>query len=560
MWAETFPRNTTIEFLINSADDKNVLKVCRPCLNGNKDEPASSLCRTCLECLCKGYTDHHKKLTFTKYHEVVPLDEVNKPFYPDTKEHYCKKHDFRCLELFCFDHDTPCCALCSIREHKTCKMDSIENVFEKIENGNESQQMLFEIDRVESHLKRLKEIQKEKQTQLEDKADKIRDETNKLRQEINETLDKLEHELHEDLAQNIKSTQKAIDGNMETFSDLLDLCNHCKEFLTSANKKYCNPGYVGGFHKIKIHLKRLKRAKLYIKDTEISATFPKVLKKIKKSKPSASLAVKEKLITLNNLDFQSVPRGIAQVEKRVLDIVNDDVVINDILFFEKDTDLLGFVDDKTGLICDTSRESRKSVVFRFTILRAVIIKTYIYAISDKGNLYALEIRHDNTIFTYTKFNITRRCFGISVFQESLVVGCVNAILHMDTNGNERKTIPAKDSVVEIVSLTSGNNIYISKSSINPERTVKAIDKHGQELWQYKHSELKYPMGLTKDYMENIYIAGFSSHNIHMISSAGYALKIFEQITFPSRMIIRKESNDEVFVVSDWKSIKQVKLI
>lgn len=88
---------------------------------------------------------------------------------------------------------------------------------------------------------------------------------------------------------------------------------------------------------------------------------------------------------------------------------------------------------------------------------------------------------------------------------------------MDTNGNERKTI-------------------------------------------YKHSELKYPMGLTKDYMENIYIAGFSSHNIHMISSAGYALKIFERITFPSRMIIRKESNDEVFVVSDWKSIKQVKLI
>lgn len=307
-------------------------------------------------------------------------------------------------------------------------------------------------------------------------------------------------------------------------------------------------------------MKRLKRAKLYIKDTEISATFPKVLKKIKKSKPSASLAVKEKLITLNNLDFQSVPRGIAQVEKRVLDIVNDDVVINDILFFEKDTDLLGFVDDKTGLICDTSGESRKSVVFRFTILRAVIIKTYIYAISDKGNLYALEIRHDNTTFTYTKFNITRRCFGISVFQESLVVGCVNAILHMDTNGNERKTIPAKDSVVEIVSLTSGNNIYISKSSINPERTVKAIDEYGQELWQYKHSELKYPMGLTKDYMENIYIAGFSSHNIHMISSAGYALKIFEQITFPSRMIIRKESNDEVFVVSDWKSIKQVKLI
>lgn len=91
-------------------------------------------------------------------------------------------------------------------------------------------------------------------------------------------------------------------------------------------------------------------------------------------------------------------------------------------------------------------------------------------------------------------------------------------------------------------------------------TVIAVDGHGQELWKYEHSELKRPWGLTKDFVENIYIAGNFSNNIHMLSSAGYALKIFEQISLPSRMILRKESNDEFYVVSASTSVKQVKLI
>nr|XP_034308490.1 tripartite motif-containing protein 45-like [Crassostrea gigas] len=440
LWAKTFPKNETIEFLIHSADDENVLKFCKPCLNGNKEETASTLCKSCMECLCEGCTDHHKRLTITKDHEVVPLDEIHKPSYLETEEHNCNEHNLRYLDLFCFDHDTPCCSVCSITDHKTCKMDTIKTVFDKIEKENESQQMLSEICRAESHLKKLKEIQKEKQTKIEDKADEIRDETNKLRQEINETLDRLEHKLHENLAKNMKLTQKAIDENMETLSDLLNLSNHCKEFLTSATKRTCSPGYVGEFHKIKKQLKRLRSAKLYIKDAEISATFPNFLKTIRSSKQSASLTVKENPISLINLEFQSVPKGVVKVEKNVLDILKDDAAINDILFYENNTDILVFVDDKTGVVCDLSGVCHKSVDFRFTILRAVLIRKKIYAVTDKGNLYYLEIPQNNTTCKCTKINIT---FAVSVFQESLVVGCVNAIVHMDTNGNERKNIPTE---------------------------------------------------------------------------------------------------------------------
>lgn len=559
-WAKTFPKNATIEFMIQSNDEEG-LKLCKPCLNDNKEKPASTLCRSCMECLCEGCTDFHKKLTITKDHEVIPLDEINKCVYLQTGEKYCNKHDFKDLDLFCFDHETPCCSVCSVTEHKTCKMDTIQKAFENIEQENEIQQMVSEIDRVANHYQKLKEVQKDKQTKIEDKADEIRDKTNKIRQEINETLDRFQHKLLEDLAEGMKSSRKAIERNMETFSDLFDLSNHCKAFLTNPNKKSCNSGYVGGFHQIKKQLKRLKSAKLSIKDTEITATFSSVLEEVKSRKKLASLTVNEKPISLSILEFPSIPKGIAQGEKKVLDILNKNgAKINEIFLFENDADLLVCVDDKTNLVCNTSGFCRKSLNSTFTILHAVMIRTKIYAVSDKKNLYAIEYLENSITYPCMKFNISRQCSAVSVFQGSLVVGCTNAILHIDTNGKEQKSIPAEGRVVDLISLNIGNIIYIGRTAMNSMRTVRAIDSNGRELWKYEHSELKRPWGLTKDFVENIYITGYSSNNIHMLSSAGYALKIFEQIPYPSRMILRKESNDEFYVVSASTSVKQVKLI
>lgn len=189
-----------------------------------------------------------------------------------------------------------------------------------------------------------------------------------------------------------------------------------------------------------------------------------------------------------------------------------------------------------------------------------MIRTKIYAVNDRTDLYAIEYLENSITYPCIKFNISRRCSAVSVFQESLVVGCINAILHIDTNGKEQKSIPAEVRVVDVISLNIGNIIYIGRLTMNGLRTVRAIDYNGRELWKYEHSELKRPCGLTKDFVENIYITGYSSNNIHMLSSTGYALKVFEQIPHPSRMILRKESNDEFYLVSASSSVKRVKLI
>lgn len=58
--------------------------------------------------------------------------------------------------------------------------------------------MFLEIDYVENYLKRLKEIQNEKERKIEDKVDEIKEKIIKIRQEINEILDRFEYKLFED--------------------------------------------------------------------------------------------------------------------------------------------------------------------------------------------------------------------------------------------------------------------------------------------------------------------------------------------------------------------------
>lgn len=467
--------------------------------------------------------------------------------------------------MFCFDHETPCCAVCSVTEHKSCKMDTIEKAFDNIKKDNESQEMLSEINRVQSQLKNLKEAQNEKQTQIEDKADEIRDKTNKMRQEINETLDKLENELLENLAQNMKSTRSAIEGNKETLSDLLELSNHCKEFLTGASKMSCNPGFVGGFHKIKKQLKRLKSAKLSLKDAELSATFFNVFdKKRKVGNQFASLCFKEKEAPLFTLDAQSIPnicRDSVETAGEV-QLSYADGTINDILSLENNEKLFICLNDNTVRVGDTFGWNPALIRLKITIFRAAMLRNKIFAVSDKENFYVIELHQNFHIKSLTKININARCFGISVSQDSLLIGSVNVILQMNINGNQKRGFPARGCVVDIVSMTCGNLIYIGRTSNNHSmkdaRTVIAIDDNGQELWKYKHPEMKYPMGLAKDCDEHIYITGYFSNNIHLLSITGCPLKIFEHIPNPSRIIYRKEGRD-LIVVSAMNTIKHVEL-
>lgn len=65
-----------------------------------------------------------------------------------------------------------------------------------------------------------------------------------------------------------------------------------------------------------------------------------------------------------------------------------------------------------------------------------------------------------------------------------------------------------------------------------DHSVIALGAYGNEIWTFKHSELKGPYGLDKDPQNNIYVVGKKSNNIHILSREGYHLRIIKNITNP----------------------------
>ncbi|XP_062613078.1 RING finger protein 207-like [Saccostrea cucullata] len=293
-WAEYFPKNLVVEFIIDNGG-YSALKHCKPCRNDNEEEEANEMCRTCMEPLCKMCAKYHKRGTVTKHHDVIPLHEFEKLVHGGQQEMVCERHNSRPFEVFCYDHKTTCCILCSIDEHKLCRhKDTIENEAHLIEKGGEDDVLLSEIENIYQNLHEFKSLQEKNRTKIEDKADEITEETKKIRQQIVEKLDSLENEHLEKLAKAMKSARKAMDENMEFLSDLLDLSNHCKKTLQNAKTtKYCL-NYVHSFHQVRKQVKRLKSTKISLKEIDISVKFTDIFRQFIGSDQWSSLSHREK--------------------------------------------------------------------------------------------------------------------------------------------------------------------------------------------------------------------------------------------------------------------------
>ncbi|XP_062574813.1 E3 ubiquitin-protein ligase TRIM56-like [Saccostrea cucullata] len=293
-WAEYFPKNPAVEFIIDNGGTA-ALKHCKPCQNDNEEEEANEMCRTCMEPLCKMCAKYHKRGTVTRHHDVIPLHEFEKLVHGGQQEMVCERHDSRPLEVFCYDHKTSCCVVCSIDEHGLCRnKGTIENEADLIDEGGEDDVLLSEIENIHRHLHEFKNRQEKNRTKIEDKADEITGETKKIKQQIIEKLDSLENDHLEKLAKAMKSARKAMDENMEIISDLLDFSNHCKNTMQNAKTtKHCL-NYVHSFHQVRKQVKRLKSTKISLKKIDISVKFSDIYQQFIGLDQLASLSQREK--------------------------------------------------------------------------------------------------------------------------------------------------------------------------------------------------------------------------------------------------------------------------
>lgn len=73
------------------------------------------------------------------------------------------------------------------------------------------------------------------------------------------------------------------------------------------------------------------------------------------------------------------------------------------------------------------------------------------------------------------------------------------------------------------------------------------------MFVYRHQNLESPYGLAADHIGNIYVCGYHSNNIHVISEAGETLRVLYRFKRP-QFIALQENRLKFFVVEE-RSVK-----
>ena len=115
---------------------------------------------------------------------------------------------------------------------------------------------------------------------------------------------------------------------------------------------------------------------------------------------------------------------------------------------------------------------------------------------------------------------------------------------LDRAGNQLKNIYSslRFSLPYYISIPKPGILLVSEHSPN---TVRMLNNE-KEMYIYNHSGLIQPLGMYVDGRENVFICGYSSHNVHIIDKTGKHKKIFltenDGLKYPYTISFRSSDN------------------
>ncbi|CAC5416469.1 unnamed protein product [Mytilus coruscus] len=176
------------------------LTVCGVCDYQNINKPSVVWCSECDEGLCEECKTHHAASKGSRNHSIVLIyDYQNLPSNILEINQICPKHTEK-YQIFCKKHDTPCCRRCVVETHNDCKeIEALDDVIRNVKSSNaflEIEQILAELS---ENLQRIRKDRKENLRNLKENRTQIEKEVQQTRILINTHLDKLQESLMKEL-------------------------------------------------------------------------------------------------------------------------------------------------------------------------------------------------------------------------------------------------------------------------------------------------------------------------------------------------------------------------
>ncbi|VDH98157.1 Hypothetical predicted protein [Mytilus galloprovincialis] len=525
---------------------------CDVCQNRDLNKSAEEYCPQCEEFLCTECSEHHKLSKLLKSHQTITVDKYNKlPSFIKQMSQNCEEHD-SFLEVYCKSHDSLCCKRCLISSHKECKetifvedflalssrhqsaaLDNVEKVLKDLDDN-----ICFAIKDRNRNLTELREQKRVIAEQIKEKRQQIKTFLNNLEEAITEKLSATEKEYCleiEKVIEKLNERKKKVDEikndveSMKQFASNLQIFMGTKKFEENVSTTELNVQSLfdnASLDNITMVCTLNENLNRLINDIK---TFGDI--EVNKYEKHASFSWKG---NKSAQFFKPMPgdKSIEYINVRLvrkIEIDRNDLSgcgmseTGKLLFLQahKNTLLIYEADGEFN-----SKMHIKPVPSKIGYDLAVVDSNTV-AVSSGGNCpYAIYFIDTNTTEMQQVFDLNDFCYGLSYHNGSFVVCTdIKGIQIFDRsheNATNFRLLPNSPQQVSYTYVTSNENFIFHSNCY--DHSVVCYDFNGQVQWIYSDSLLRKPCGITLDSHSNIYVVGFDSNNIVVISPNGKQAK------------------------------------
>lgn len=518
-WAGLFPLNDILQKIVNQPNER----LCEACLRDSDEEEASDFCFSCIEYLCKLCAKYHKKNLATRDHSIITVDEMKSvQVIPNANvESRCPKHQHEQVQLYCHDHEQPCCALCGGTEHRKCeKVDTLEHVAHVLRESGQMDSLLYEVNAFKEKLQTAQGKQELNISEIENTIDKNVARTEKEFLDMVKQLEKLKQEHLDLMFSTLKKSRQMLQTEMEKIADGVSCVDSCKTGIEDAKDSCNNTEAVVKFVIAKEQFQKVKQIsfrQLHLNISEVKepvwVEFPK-LKRVANVNLSASSQVFDlniKTVGLTMFHELKIKDGCVYcgsfLSEGIFLIANHNV-IGTCLLYNDHWECFHVID---GLQRPYDTIQYKDEIF---VTNTDSKSIEVFSITDYRKLRSLPLSH--------------KVYGITSWNGNLYVACGTRIVKIDTMGHIFKRYNVEgDHNLNIIATKSGLIAY-SDWKLN---TVNAMTEEGCFVWKYQPPEQQ-PIELETDSSENIYIASRNSNCIHVLAKNGEVIKVIKNIPSP----------------------------
>ncbi len=518
--------------------------VCGICDIRYISKPSEVWCPQCEEGLCTECIEYHSVVKLSRNHTTIPIEEYQKlPSYVlEIKEH-CNKHDEK-FNLYCKQHECPCCRICNLENHSDCKNVSI---LEKVIKNVKTSTMFTEIEPlIKEMIENIDKIRQNRETNISAVKEQkriIEIEIQELRTKINTHLDKLQEDMLKELTE---AEKQATEETRELLVSLDEKQEKLIEYQTN----------IVSIEKYASELQAFLAVKQIQKDVETKDMCLHSLvnsDSLNQTKLSCKIDIGLMTIVSNIQKFgelvvesksceMTFPRKKdKQAQMMVADLSPpmsvENIQLNlKLRLYKKGRSVKGcsfLPEDKMVFSCystNTVRIFTKDGVELFQMCKE----------KTGSDTYDTVYMKDNNSVAVSSGGGSNRCITIIdvVSQE------VMTTISMDTNiygmavrgrtiyyctGNKGlKMINLSDESVSDIIQNNMSNVYYVATFRNKlyyangdTHTLTCCDLHGTTQWEFKDTRvLQYPYSISVDNDGNAYVVGYDSNNVVVISHDG----------------------------------------